>query len=74
MTMESDTSRESLRFRLLGGKEDLVSWGQEYIRHMTGELAQEYDVRTEKNASVDELYFLFNYFNNIFLGFHLLIL
>jgi 26S proteasome regulatory subunit N1 len=35
MTMAGDGSRESLKFRLQGSKEDLSVWGHEYIRYVT---------------------------------------
>jgi 26S proteasome regulatory subunit N1 len=33
MTMGAEDKRESLKFRLLGSKQDISSWGHEYIRY-----------------------------------------
>jgi hypothetical protein len=54
-TME--LQREVLRYRLLGGTAELGIWGHEYIRHLSGEIAEEFRVRREAdaNASVDDL-------------------
>lgn len=44
MTMppESTSPGESLKYRLLGSREDIGSWGHEYVRHLAGEVATEY--------------------------------
>eukprot|EP00128_Syssomonas_multiformis_P017422 Colp12_sorted_trinity150504_noHs@33728 len=54
MTMEEGT-RESLKFRLLGTSESLGSWGHEYVRHLAGEIAQEYEDRTTNEKPVEDL-------------------
>ncbi|XP_050409532.1 26S proteasome non-ATPase regulatory subunit 2 [Patella vulgata] len=40
MTMSD--GRDSLKYRLLGSKEEIGSWGHEYVRHLTGQIAQEW--------------------------------
>ncbi|KAI0242456.1 26S proteasome non-ATPase regulatory subunit 2 [Lamellibrachia satsuma] len=40
MTMSE--GRECLKYRLLGSHEHIGSWGHEYVRHLTGEVAQEW--------------------------------
>ena len=55
LTIAEDGTRESLNFRLKGGKEELTSWGHDYIRHLTGEVAAEYEERKEKETNVENL-------------------
>lgn len=59
-TMQKEGSRQSLKFRLEGTKEGLTSWGHEYIRNLSGEIAEEYKDRFEKNLPTDELMELVN--------------
>ncbi|TSK67161.1 26S proteasome non-ATPase regulatory subunit 2 [Bagarius yarrelli] len=40
MTMSGE--RECLKYRLLGSQEELASWGHEYVRHLAGEVAKEW--------------------------------
>ena len=40
MTMGEDSVRESLSYKLLGSREDLGSWGHEYVRHLAGEIGR----------------------------------
>ena len=65
MTMAEEGTLESLRFKLLGDKEDLGGWGHEYVRNLSGEVAAAYAqhsaeekeaVKTEeKEADADAL-------------------
>jgi len=57
MTMSKPGLRESLKFKLTGTKEALTSWGHEYVRNLTGEIASEYDQRHQDNdtPNVDDL-------------------
>ncbi|GIL54030.1 hypothetical protein Vafri_9585 [Volvox africanus] len=52
-----ELSREVLKYRLLGSTSDLGIWGHEYIRHLSGEIAEEFRVRREEDpaAPVDDL-------------------
>jgi 26S proteasome regulatory subunit N1 len=46
MTMSSkEYLRECLHFKLLGSEKDIGSWGHEYVRHLSKEIAQEYIAR-----------------------------
>ncbi|KAK9865857.1 hypothetical protein WJX84_007244 [Apatococcus fuscideae] len=47
--------RPSLRFRLQGSQDDIVSWGHEYLRNLAGEIGEEYQSRREAEGSVDDL-------------------
>lgn len=47
--------REGLKFKLQGNTSDLETWGHEYMRHLAGEIAEEYKVRHEKEQPVDDL-------------------
>nr|XP_012420068.1 PREDICTED: 26S proteasome non-ATPase regulatory subunit 2 isoform X3 [Odobenus rosmarus divergens] len=40
MTMSGE--RECLKYRLVGSQEELASWGHEYVRHLAGEVAKEW--------------------------------
>eukprot|EP00918_Siedleckia_nematoides_P046027 GHVU01100887.1.p1 GENE.GHVU01100887.1~~GHVU01100887.1.p1 ORF type:complete len:874 (-),score=98.80 GHVU01100887.1:308-2821(-) len=54
MTMSE--SRDCLKYRLLGSLEPIGSWGHEYVRHLTGEVTQEWqDVDAEDKSRRDEL-------------------
>ncbi|ORY98108.1 armadillo-type protein [Syncephalastrum racemosum] len=56
MTYAEEGQRESLRYRFLGStEEDIGSWGHEYIRHLSGEIMQEYEARIENEENTDEL-------------------
>ncbi|KAG2434205.1 hypothetical protein HXX76_007931 [Chlamydomonas incerta] len=52
-----ELTREVLKYRLAGTPADLGIWGHEYIRHLSGEIAEEFRVRREadSSASVDDL-------------------
>jgi len=54
-TMQKEGSRSSLKYRLQGTKEGLTSWGHEYIRNISGEIAEEFRERTDKSQDVKEL-------------------
>lgn len=36
--------RQGLAFKLQGHTDDLESWGHEYMRHLAGEISEEYKV------------------------------
>jgi len=43
LAMTNTEGTECLQYRLLGSKEGVVEWGHEYVRHLSGEIAQEWD-------------------------------
>ncbi|RXM95426.1 26S proteasome non-ATPase regulatory subunit 2 [Acipenser ruthenus] len=49
MTMSGD--RECLKYRLLGSQEELASWGHEYVRHLAGEVAKEWQEVDESDKN-----------------------
>ncbi|CAG5116596.1 unnamed protein product [Candidula unifasciata] len=54
MTMSE--GRDSLKYRLLGSKEEIGSWGHEYVRHLAGQVAQEWqDVSDDNKEMRDKL-------------------
>ncbi|KAI9261388.1 armadillo-type protein [Phascolomyces articulosus] len=56
MTYAEEGQRESLRYRFIGStEEDIGSWGHEYVRHLSGEIMQEYEARAEKEEMTDDL-------------------
>ena len=40
MTMAPEGKRESLSFKLEGCKTDVAAWGHEYVRNLSGEIAE----------------------------------
>lgn len=55
MTMAESGSRESLHYKLKGTVTDLSSWGHEYVRHLCGEIPEEWQQRIESEQSTDDL-------------------
>ncbi|XP_071735874.1 26S proteasome non-ATPase regulatory subunit 2 homolog A-like [Rutidosis leptorrhynchoides] len=55
MTMSAEGELESLKYRLLGSDGDICSWGHEYVRNLTGEVAQEYAKRVNEEVPTDDL-------------------
>uniref|UniRef100_A0A6Q2ZMH7 26S proteasome non-ATPase regulatory subunit 2 n=1 Tax=Esox lucius TaxID=8010 RepID=A0A6Q2ZMH7_ESOLU len=51
MTMSGE--RECLKYRLLGSQEELASWGHEYVRHLAGEVAKEWQ-EVEENDKMQQ--------------------
>merc|ERR1719267_497696 len=54
MTMGEEGKRESLNYKLLGSREDLGSWGHEYVRHLSGEIGSEYNARLAAAEAAEE--------------------
>ncbi|XP_033978126.1 26S proteasome non-ATPase regulatory subunit 2 [Trematomus bernacchii] len=52
MTMSGE--RECLKYRLLGSQEELASWGHEYVRHLSGEVAKEWQEVEENDKTQQE--------------------
>lgn len=54
MTMSEE--RECLAYRLLGSREEIGSWGHEYVRHLAGEIALEWpNIQNDPGKKVDVL-------------------
>ena len=45
MTMAGDGTRESLKYKLVGSKGGLETWGFEYVKNLTGEIGSEWAAR-----------------------------
>lgn len=59
MTMSEE--RDCLRYRLLGSREEIGSWGHEYVRHLAGEISLDWsDLTDEDEAKKKELLTLTN--------------
>lgn len=55
MSYAEEGQRETLRYRFIGStEEDIGSWGHEYVRHLSGEIMQEYQARLESDQSTEE--------------------
>uniref|UniRef100_A0A646QHD2 26S proteasome non-ATPase regulatory subunit 2 n=1 Tax=Hemiscolopendra marginata TaxID=943146 RepID=A0A646QHD2_9MYRI len=52
LAMTLSENRECLKYRLLGSKEEIGSWGHEYVRHLAGEIAQEWSELPEKSEEM----------------------
>eukprot|EP00918_Siedleckia_nematoides_P075240 GHVU01164636.1.p1 GENE.GHVU01164636.1~~GHVU01164636.1.p1 ORF type:complete len:1039 (+),score=266.31 GHVU01164636.1:199-3117(+) len=50
-----DTTRQALKLRLAGGMTELVSWGAEYIRSLSGLIGEEYTHRTREEEPMEDL-------------------
>lgn len=62
MTMSEKDSMECLTFKLAGTQVNIASWGHEYVRYISGEIAEEYNKRilneeelAEGETDVDDL-------------------
>uniref|UniRef100_H2YBF9 26S proteasome non-ATPase regulatory subunit 2 n=1 Tax=Ciona savignyi TaxID=51511 RepID=H2YBF9_CIOSA len=54
--MTISEERECLKYRLLGSQEDIGSWGHEYVRHLSGEVANEWqDIDAEEEDTKEKL-------------------
>ena len=47
MVASPEGSNESLKFCLEGTRRNLIDWGHEYLRSLSGEISQEYNKRVE---------------------------
>lgn len=47
--------RHGLQYKLQGNTTDLETWGHEYMRHLAGEIAEEYRIRHDKEQPVEDL-------------------
>ena len=52
---EKEDNTEALDFCLLGTRNELVSWGHEYLRCLAGQIGQKYQSLVEAEQSVDEI-------------------
>ncbi|WJX91340.1 26S proteasome non-ATPase regulatory subunit 2 A [Trifolium repens] len=52
---EEEEQLESLRYRLLGSKGDISSWGHEYVRNLAGQISKEYAKRQTADTPMDDL-------------------
>jgi 26S proteasome regulatory subunit N1 len=56
MSYAEEGQRETLKYRFIGStEEDIGSWGHEYVRHLSGEIMQEYQARVEADQPTEEL-------------------
>lgn len=46
---------DSLKYRLLGSREEIGSWGHEYVRHLAGEVASEWNAESVSCERKDQL-------------------
>lgn len=56
-TIGREGERLTLKYRLMGSKDDIGVWGHEYLRHLAGEIGDEYQARVDRGegANVDDL-------------------
>lgn len=54
--MTISENRECLKYRFLSSKDDIGSWGHEYVRHLTAELSEEWgEIDSNVTADADNL-------------------
>ncbi|GAV08369.1 hypothetical protein RvY_18076 [Ramazzottius varieornatus] len=46
MAMTMSSTRESIKYKILATEEDIGAWGHEYVRHLAGEVTQEWNDET----------------------------
>eukprot|EP01103_Thecamoeba_quadrilineata_P019196 TRINITY_DN766_c0_g4_i1.p1 TRINITY_DN766_c0_g4~~TRINITY_DN766_c0_g4_i1.p1 ORF type:complete len:865 (-),score=217.23 TRINITY_DN766_c0_g4_i1:30-2624(-) len=61
MTMSKPGVRDSLAYKFKGNTSDLSSWGHEYVRHLSAEIAEEFPQRQQEEKSVTDLTELIDY-------------
>lgn len=54
-TAPKEGERIALKFKLLGNTDDLGAWGHEYLRHLAGEVTEEFKARQDTGESADAL-------------------
>jgi 26S proteasome regulatory subunit N1 len=55
MVASEEGTYESIKFCLEGSKENLIEWGHEYLRSLSGEIGHEYNNRVEKQQDTRDL-------------------
>jgi 26S proteasome regulatory subunit N1 len=55
MVASPEGSTESLKYCLEGTRTNLIEWGHEYLRSLSGEIGQEYNKRVEEGKEIDDL-------------------
>lgn len=60
MVASPEGSNESLKYCLEGTKTNLIEWGHEYLRSLSGEVGQEYNKRVEESKDFEDLNQLVN--------------
>ncbi len=58
MTMAATGSREALYFKLRGCTSDVGDWGHEFVRHLCGEIAAEWEIREDHSIGTHDLVLL----------------
>ncbi|KAA0194384.1 hypothetical protein HAZT_HAZT001318, partial [Hyalella azteca] len=51
LSMTVSEERECLKYRLTGLREDVGAWGHEYVRHLAGEIAAEWETLMEEDVA-----------------------
>eukprot|EP01156_Anaeramoeba_ignava_P001963 Anaeramoba_ignava/a217208_301.p1 GENE.a217208_301~~a217208_301.p1 ORF type:complete len:916 (+),score=284.33 a217208_301:268-2748(+) len=55
MAMSSLNERNTLKYKLEGDVEDIGTWGHEYVKHLLGEVAEEYNLRKDNKENLTQL-------------------
>ncbi|XP_055338382.1 26S proteasome non-ATPase regulatory subunit 2-like [Paramacrobiotus metropolitanus] len=56
MSMTMSSTRESIKYKMLATKEDIGAWGHEYVRHLAGEVTQEWNETAKLDESQKTVY------------------
>ena len=60
MTMAEKGKFECLKYKLAGTQVNIASWGHEYVRHLSGEISEEYNKRLIEEAELVSAYYVMN--------------
>ena len=55
MTFSKEGQHNVLKYRMLGSKEPIESWGHEFVRHLAMEIGLEYNQRLEAEKPTDDI-------------------
>jgi len=55
LAMTNTEGQETLKYRLLGSREDIGTWGHEYVRHLAGEISILWNQEDSDKASLTKL-------------------
>lgn len=55
MSYDVEGVRNCLKYKLTGSSDSLLSWGHEYVRHLSAEIIEEFNVRYDSAQSSGDL-------------------
>jgi len=55
MVASEDDENDALKYCLVGSRKELVSWGHEYLRCLSGQIGKEFEKKIEADEDTEEL-------------------